>query len=252
MMHRRSPTGIHPKRIFRICALIISALSTCLCTTATALPAQTIIDGARHVTNEKGIPSLEVPDLGTIDHPAWIALYALAYAGVENYQPALRLTTNPKGFRSCIDWLEGNLQENGAGLWVWPYLFNNTYNNTRIDAPWASAFAQATGIQAFLAAYRSTGDRKYISLAGKAAKSLTTTIEKGGLMYQAGDAVWFEEIPEPAANPSHILNGHMRAIIALQELVTVTGDTRLQKWVEKGRIRFEAGRKVRYRLLVTI
>ena len=200
----------------------------------TTQPEQTDVDRAQHLIDGNGVPFLEITGVGKTRHPAWIALYALAYAGKEVYDPKLSGLTDEQKFSSTISWLEKNLTRNRSGLWVWPYRFNSTYNDISIKAPWASAFAQATGIQAFLAAHEKTGNPKYLELARKAAQALFTPIKAGGFLFESNGDIWFEEIPTPANNPSHILNGHMRVLLALSDLSKATNDGNIAEWLKRG------------------
>ncbi|WP_313047797.1 D-glucuronyl C5-epimerase family protein [Pseudomonas soli] len=195
---------------------------------------QTNVDQAQHMIDDQGIPLLSIDSVGKVAHPAWTALYALAYAGVEDYDPSLGLKPDVERFNASVHWLKTNLVQNKAGLWVWPYNFDSTYNDVSIKAPWSSAFAQATGIQALLAHWKKTGDKSSLELARKAAASLFVPISKGGFLFSSGADIWFEEIPAPVKNPSHILNGHMRVLLALGELKDATGDEQYGEWFSKG------------------
>ncbi|WAF85590.1 hypothetical protein NRL37_26510 [Metapseudomonas otitidis] len=194
---------------------------------------QTNVDQAKHNVNAEGVPQLSIDGVGTVAHPAWTALYALAYAGVEDYDPGLSLKPDPQHFAATIDWLKANLVQRN-GLWVWPYSFDSTYNDVSIKAPWSSAFAQAVGIQALLAHWKKTGSKESLEVAKKAAQALFTPLNEGGFLFRSEGDIWFEEIPEPADNPSHILNGHMRALLALNELAEATGDKQYRQWFSKG------------------
>jgi hypothetical protein len=225
-------------------------------TASTSLPEQTDVDRAQHLIDADGVPFLNIPNIGKQHHPAWIALYALAYAGTEVYDERLNtLEKDDSKFRACIDWLENNLRQNQRGQWVWQYHFDSTYNDISIKAPWSSAFAQATGIQALVVAYKRTGDSHYIELAKKAAQPLFTPLSSGGFLFEAGTDIWFEEIPEPVENPSHILNGHMRVLLALADLYEATNDESIATWLKRGTDtlyrwlpRFDTGYWLRYDL----
>lgn len=219
----------------RFAALLLIFTSLwCLIAHADTAAVQTNVDQARHSTDDAGVPHLTISGVGKVDHPAWTALYALAYAGVEDYDPGLGLKADPQRFEASIAWLKANLAQNERGLWVWTYNFDSTYNDVSIKAPWSSAFAQATGIQALLAHWRKTQDPSSLELARKAAESLFVPLSEGGFLFSAGDDIWFEEIPSPVENPSHILNGHMRALLALNELKEATGEDLYQQWFGKG------------------
>ena len=142
--------------------------------------------------------------------------------------------TNESKFQACIDWLAKNLKQKQNGLWVWEYNFDSTYNDITIKAPWSSAFAQAVGIQAFLVAYQKSGKAEYLELAKKAAKALFVPIAQGGFLFQHDNDIWFEEIPTPISNPSHILNGHMRTLLALKELADATHDSEIETYFKLG------------------
>lgn len=195
---------------------------------------QTDVDRAKHSTNDAGVPILNIAGVGAVHHPAWVALYALNYAGLETYDAELNLPKNHDKFKASVSWLEENLKRNKDGLWVWLYEFDSTYNDVSIHSPWSSAFAQAVGIQALLASYRIDGNKRALDLAEKAAIPLITSIEKGGLLFRSGVNTWFEEIPTPIKNPSHILNGHMRTLLALKELVDITHDVHLKEYLNSG------------------
>ncbi len=195
---------------------------------------QTNVDQAKHMVDDQGVPQLSINGVGKVAHPAWTALYALAYAGIEDYDPSLGLKADPEHFAASVNWLKTNLAQDKNGLWVWPYNFDSTYNDVAIKAPWSSAFAQASGVQALIAHWKKTGDKNSLELAKKAAESLFVPLSEGGFLFTSGQDIWFEEIPAPATNPSHILNGHMRALLALGELKDATDDARYQEWFTKG------------------
>lgn len=235
-------------------SLLITSAGTLADEVGTGL-IQTDVNRAEHVVDRLGLPKLSIDNVGVVTHPAWTALYALAYAGVEDYEPALAIKKSPERFMACVGWLATNLRQNSRGAWVWSYEFDNTYNDISVKAPWSSAFAQAVGIQALLAGWRQTGSDEYLELAKKAAESLFVPLKDGGFLFERGSDIWFEEVPVPHENPGHILNGHMRALLALRELSEATGDVRYQEWFRRGLLtlehwlpRYDAGYWLRYDL----
>jgi len=204
------------------------------CSANASQQAQTDVNQAIHTLDASGIPLLTITDVGTVHHPAWTALYALAYAGVEDYEPSLGVKPDPARFEASIAWLKTHLVQSKHGLWIWPYHFDNTYNDIAITAPWGSAFAQATGIQALLAHWRSTHNAESLELAEKAAESLFVPLQQGGFLFQRDEDVFFEEIPASIDNPSHILNGHLRTLLALDELTQVSNNPRYADMLGKG------------------
>jgi hypothetical protein len=230
--------------LFACISLTSSYPATLFATSSAPLTqnAQTDVDRAAHLFDDKGVPILKIAGIGEQRHPGWIAIYALAYAGIDAYDKRLLKLTDKNKFQACIDWLTKNLKERNNGLWVWEYHFDSTYNDISIKAPWASAFGQATGIQALLAAYKQNKNPELLDLAKKAAQSLMTPMAQGGFLFKKNNDIWFEEIPIPIDNPTHILNGHMRALLALKELADVTHDPELEAY-------FKAGSDTLYRWL---
>jgi hypothetical protein len=222
--------------LFACISLISGYQPTLFATSADQLiqNAQTDVDRAEHIFDDKGVPILKIEGIGEQRHPGWIAIYALAYAGIDAYDKRLLNLTDKNKFQACIDWLTKNLKQRNDGLWVWEYHFDSTYNDISIKAPWASAFGQATGIQALLAAYKLNQNPELLDLAKKAAQSLVTPIAQGGFLFKQNNDIWFEEIPIPIDNPTHILNGHMRALLALKELADVTHEPELQAYFKAG------------------
>lgn len=111
---------------------------------------------------------------------------------------------------------------------------SDSVRGTATEKLWSSAFAQAVGVQALLASYRSDGNAEHVELATKAVQPLFIPIEEGGLLFRSGKDVWFEAIPTPADNPAHLLSGHLQALLALKELADVTGDTQVRTWLQRG------------------
>lgn len=211
-----------------------SALIFILCSSLHAeLPKQVNVDQAQHIFDANGVPILVVEDFGEIENPAFVALYALAYAGI-SYSEKYENLDDENKFNACIAWLEAKLIQKSNDSAIWEYNFDHTYNNISVKSPWTSAFMQAVGIEAFIEAYHKTQNDKFIILASKAARALITPISNGGMMFEENDDIWFEEICQPNDNPSHILNGHMRALIALDKLLELKEDAELRAAFDKG------------------
>lgn len=194
---------------------------------------QTDVDNAQHLFDKNGVPILRIKGVGDVYHPGWIGLYALQYAGIETYDKEQVVKKDMKKFRACVKWLKDNLKQKN-NYWVWEYTFDSTYNDVTVKAPWYSAFGQATGIEALLASYKIDGNKQDLKVAEKAARVLFVPIEKGGLLYQQHKDIWFEEIAVPVNNPPHILNGHMRTLIAIKKLADASGNKDYQDWYNRG------------------
>lgn len=214
---------------------------------------QTQVENAEIWVDENGIPVMDIKNIGEIRHPAWIGIYALQYGGYESFYET-ETEIDQKKFDNCINWLKENLEELCNGCQAWLYTFDSTYNDVSIEAPWYSAFGQAVPIEALVEHYHQTGDEESLLAAQKAAEILFVDVEDGGLLFQSGEDIWFEEIPS-RKNPPHILNGHMRVLIALQKLYDATGDATYLEWYKKGAAtlerwlpRYDTGYWLRYDL----
>lgn len=192
-----------------------------------------IEDAIENIFDELGVPMIEIEGAGKQYHPAYVGIYALDYAG-ENSFYNMDVEKNFDKFQNCINWLKNNVRETANGLYVWEYNFDLTYNDISVKAPWHSGFGQALAIEALLSDYTLNGDKESLELAKQGAEVLLTPISQGGVLFEDGEDIWFEEIPVPIENPSHILSGHMRALIALQKLYQVTNDPKYLEWYNRG------------------
>lgn len=216
-----------------------------------SIPNQTDVNNAKFVIKE-GVPYLDIEGVGEVFHPAWTGIYALQYAGMESYYPK-KVDPNNKLFLHLVKVLEEKLKiQNGNYYWL--YSFDNSYNNVTIHAPWVSSFAQAIGVEVFVAAYKLTKQDKYLELAKKAVKPLTVPLSDGGLLFHDGNDIWFEEIPLKE-KPTHILNAHLRSLIAINELYEVTKDPIYKDFFDRGLItllkwlpKFDTGSWLKYDL----
>lgn len=198
-----------------------------------AFPKQTDVQNAAHLFDENGVAILDIKEVGKVYNPAFVALYALTYAGVEDYF-ASGIQPDMQKLRNSCDWLVAALKKTPGNRYVWYYDFDSTYNDVSIQAPWFSAFGQAVGIEALCAGYEKLKEEKYLLAAQQAADVLMTPLKDGGVLYARNGLHFFEEIPAPQDNPSHILNGHMRAMLALYKLYQLTDGRKYLDAFRKG------------------
>ncbi len=182
---------------------------------------------------DNGVPVEHIMGVGKVEHPSAIALYALAYMGDDRFDD-FDVVISMDYAANCVLWLKEHAEGVGPGMKGWRYGFDNTYNDVSIQAPWYSAFGQACGIEALVCWYEKTGDEGALNLAREAAEMLFVPIEEGGQLFISGDDIWFEEIPSKEGEPSHILNGHMRALLALRRLYDASGDEEVFDWYRRG------------------
>ena len=107
-----------------------------------AFPKQTDVQNAAHLFDENGVALLDIKEVGKVYNPAFVALYALTYAGVEDYF-ASGIQPDMQKLRNSCDWLIAALKKTPGNRYVWYYDFDSTYNDVSIQAPWFSAFVYA-------------------------------------------------------------------------------------------------------------
>lgn len=123
-------------------------------------------------------------------------------------------------FRLWANWF---LKNQTDGKWQWS--FDLPSRNQK--APWISGLTQSLGISVLLREYQLSGDKRYLDAATNALKWINKPISEGGIRFKTSRGAWYEEYPD-AANPSHILNGHMWALFGIWDYYRVTG-SRLAK-----------------------
>ncbi|MDR1920813.1 MAG: hypothetical protein LBS31_03610 [Candidatus Adiutrix sp.] len=218
--------------------------------TEEAQPGQTAVDQMEIVFSSDGVMRHNSPEHGPLVLPGWLAFHALYMLNKGRMS-----AEEEKQYYGCLNWLKDNLREKKPGLWVWDYPLDNTYNDITIKAPWDSAFAQGVGVSLFLKAWEKEQDDIYLEAAEKAASGLFIDLKEGGLADIKGDEVWFEEVPWPLDNPTHILNAHMSSLIALKDLHEATGKQPYGDLFDRGLATlkkrlplFDAGYALRYDL----
>ena len=154
---------------------------------------------------------------------------AIAQYGLANYNLFCR-TGNPdrrRKFLVVADWLVDNLEQNGAGVWVWNHHFDWDYR-TPLKAPWYSALAQGQGISVLVRAYEETGSVAYLDAGHQAFESFLRTTEEGGITcVDEKGYTWFEEtVVHP---PTHILNGFMWAAWGVYDYHLCSGNDRAER-----------------------
>jgi hypothetical protein len=162
--------------------------------------------------------------------------YRAGFPGLKPRLYDIRHLPDPTGKSQCkaaIDWLCANHSTAVDGGAVWQYRFDLVFYDTYIPAPWASAFGQAYVMLALLFWYRHSHDPLFLDLAVRAAVVLRTDISRGGVRFSTGEKEsFFEEVPSPS--PTHILNAHLLALIALYELREEIAEQWLSDLINEG------------------
>lgn len=179
------------------------------------------------ILDEKGIPATSYPKMKPAYNPVHIAQYGLLNFDLYSTQLS---QTHLSNFLRATTWLRDNLVVyNSIGLWF--YNFSNPWAPFK-EHHWISGLAQGQGISALLRAYQVTNDESFLNSAKYALGSFFLSIDLGGVKCLDKENVWFEEhISKP---PTHILNGHMIALLGIFDFFRVTGDTEAEKLFDLG------------------
>lgn len=129
-------------------------------------------------------------------------------------------------FRLWASWF---LKNQTDGKWAW----SSDLPSRNLKAPWLSGLTQSLGISVLLREYQLSGDKQYLDAAAQALAWMNKPISQGGIRFKADRGVWYEEYPD-AANPSHVLNGHMWALFGIWDYYRVTGKSSVKTMFDDG------------------
>lgn len=114
------------------------------------------------------------------------------------------------------------------GYRTWEYSF--PYERAR--APWVSGMAQAVGAQVLARAWKKTQDQRFLDAASAAVSGFTVPSSKGGVMTYEGAGRWY--LLYGYNSRQRVLNGHLQALLGLNEYHKLTQDPRAQERVQEG------------------
>jgi hypothetical protein len=130
------------------------------------------------------------------------------------------------------DWLVENqtVDDRGVGVWLHRYDLGGEH---QVRGPWASSLAQGISISLLTRMHQETGSDPYREAAARALRSFATTIEEGGVRAPDGaGGAFYEEVP--SSPPTHILNGHVYALLGIHDYFRVTGSGDARDLFESG------------------
>jgi hypothetical protein len=140
-----------------------------------------------------------------VQHPDGIAQWGLREYAYGHGGPLMR----------AARWLAKHERADG-GI---PYLFDVDGAGVPMVAPWISCIAQGQAISELMRAYQLTGSATYLHAARHALNPFLHTVPGGLTSWWdgvGGSHRWYEEYP--AAQPPHVLNGFMFALVGLHDL----------------------------------
>ena len=155
-----------------------------------------------------GLPRVDYGGEGGVRYnPITIAqygLYSLQQFGVEGREEycAKALT--------CAEWLLANARPAAKDTLAWIYDYSLPFYGPK--APWISAMAQGEAVSLLLRCHSLTQRADFYEAARAAIRLLDLPVDEGGTLGHLPDgSPWFEEYPTDP--PSHVLNGHIFALL---------------------------------------
>lgn len=136
-----------------------------------------------------------------VDHPDGVAQW-----GLREYSHGYR-----RPLLTAAHWLAKHERPDG-GI---PYMFDYPGGSPPMFAPWISALSQSQAISVLMRAYQMTGFAGYLRATLHAFDPFLHPVPVGLASSWDGHP-WYEEYP--AADPDHVLNGFMFALVGLHEL----------------------------------
>ncbi len=189
---------------------------------------------ATEFIDEKGIPYVRyAPEngiaAGTKYNATIVANYAIAhYEQYEKKKDTLALSH----FKNCIQWLFNEMQPvANAALFIfnWQQPWYPAVKN-----PFTSGMTSGRAIEAFVLAFKQTGDSIYLFQSQKLLRGFYIPIEQGGFTYFNKNGWWYEEVADKNLQTPKILDGHIYAIQGVQKLWQITKDDSAQQVIKQG------------------
>ena len=177
-----------------------------------------------HFINENGVYQIG----GSSKETSNLNVCGVSEFAIINYEKFL-LTKNEDNitaFKANLDWIKENAVSNyGMVYWYYDYDYGNH------KAPWASAISQGMAISVLVRGYIYFKDEAYLKLAELASETLLKPLHANGFRYCYDHfECWLEE----SNSNSHILNGHIFALLGIYDLYRCTRNERLLNLFEKG------------------
>jgi heparosan-N-sulfate-glucuronate 5-epimerase len=179
--------------------------------------------GAAPVADENGVMMYDYGgSVGRVYNPKVVAAEGLKYH--EKYWQ----TGDPLArqyFLNTADWLMSHATDRGSYS-VWEYGFAwKSYGG--LNPPYASALAQAEGINVLTRAHNMTGDERYLMEAKRGFGAFMADYEEGGVAsYEGRDSAFLQLLAQPGFAKTYVLNGHTNSLIFIWQYYEYTRDYR--------------------------
>ncbi len=169
--------------------------------------------------DERGLPMVRVArHAGLRHHPITIAQFGLAR--LRQYA-ATRAAGALEDVKRSVAWLQENVCAWRPNIGAWVFDFDEPLYGLR--APWISGMAQGQGISLLLRAGAVMPLHQVEEMTRRAFEAFLHPVSEGGVAasFPDGGRV-FEEYPSQP--PSHVLNGHVFALIGVYDFAQFWGD----------------------------
>lgn len=149
-----------------------------------------------------GADGVPVVKYGSVwkNNPTTVAQWGLWSLRVGNRADAVR----------AAEWLLERQQPDGR----WLYRIRFVSEGKVLHPPWSSAIVQAQAMSLFTRLWRLTGDLRYLNAARR---SLPPLLDRMTSCFDGDCRLPFYEL-YPGMTPSHVLNGHMWALLGLYDM----------------------------------
>ncbi len=178
--------------------------------------------------DQNGVPRVDYGgDLGLQYAPITIAQYGLHH--MTQWAQSGSIDSQTKAL-ACCQWLLENGQSRDHDSFVWIYDYGFDFYGP--EPPWISAMAQGEAVSLLLRAFWLKKKKDYLDACHEAVKPFYHSIDDGGVVDKLYNSLVFEEYPTDP--PSHVLNGHIFALIGAYEYACFTGNQRMIEIYSKG------------------
>ena len=187
------------------------------------------VETFRYIFDNQGLPLVNYgKKIGLKYNPITIAQYGLSRL---RYYQKMTSQSDLEIVKACADWLVANLDDY-RNTRAFVYDFELDFYGPK--APWISGMAQGEGISFLLRSFQLLGNEEYLKCAKLAFSPFLTHVKQGGVQDNLSDGtIIFEEYPTDP--PSHVLNGHIYALLGVYDYATffqddISGNLFLQAW----------------------
>lgn len=190
---------------------------------------QGLEDFSAYPFDPDGLPQVRHPGVKRLYHNA-ITIAQFGLSCLQKYHAAGQEKDRCKALASAA-WLAKNAREWHHGILAWIYDIEFDFYGP--PAPWISAMAQGEGISLLLRAHQLEPSEDWLQIAKGAMHAFQYPVSAGGVCEHFPDgSIIFEEYPTQP--PSHVLNGHVFALLGVYDFAEFSGEPGARQLLEKG------------------